>query len=67
MYWMNKMCGCWTPIRDAHKREREVNGPKNGIDYAAYENQAGYIFGVSYSVVITRSKATTLWKGRYLS
>jgi hypothetical protein len=32
MYWMNKMCGCWTPIRDTHSREREVNGLKNEID-----------------------------------
>jgi hypothetical protein len=21
-YWMNKMCGCWTPIRDTQQRRR---------------------------------------------
>jgi hypothetical protein len=22
MYWMNKLCGCWTPIRDTKQRKR---------------------------------------------
>jgi hypothetical protein len=31
VYWMNKLCGCWTPIRDTKQRKRGKY-LENGID-----------------------------------